>query len=251
MTGSDCSPTETEAFVLPGSFGDEPQLVDLRRAVQGDVTLDLVEIPDLSAANAVLTDMAATGRFVADEITRRKPAGPLSIVGYSFGASLSLEVAAQLQARGRRIAFLGILDGPFGFDPLPGTEGGERRIKDFKSFVRTAVVEWAGAIEPARQLAMATASEVAGEQKETALRRALTTHLRNKALRRWAPPPCRAPGLHVFTGLYGTANVRHWAELCPNLEQVEVQTAHEDLLKGSAFARVAAELVAATRRHLP
>ena len=243
-------PTGTgEAFVLPGSFGDEPQLAELRRALRDDVALHLVEIPGLSAANSVLADMVATARFVVDEIIRRRPVGAVSIVGYSFGASLALEAAAQLQARGRQIAFLGILDGPFGSDPLPGTEGGDRRQGYFKSLVRTAVVEYVGAIEPARQIAMATASKVKGGQQEAALGRAVTTHLRNKALRRWTPTSCDAPGLHVYTGVYGASNVRRWADLCPGLRQVEVLAAHEDLLKGTAFTRVLAELAAAMRVH--
>ena len=102
-----------QAFFVPSVFGVESHLLDLCDRLAAHMRLDFVSLPDAGTKGGVLTDMRATARGVVDEILRRQPEGQISLVGYSFGASVALEVATQLEAASRRIAFLGILDGPF------------------------------------------------------------------------------------------------------------------------------------------
>ena len=56
------------------------------------------------------TDLAALARFCADEIEQIWPAGPVRLLGYSFGGALAYRIAAELIDRGRVIGFLGMLD---------------------------------------------------------------------------------------------------------------------------------------------
>ncbi|MDG1582075.1 non-ribosomal peptide synthetase, partial [Pseudomonas sp. GOM6] len=50
-------------------------------------------------------------------LLKQQPQGPYRLVGWSLGASLALELAARLEARGHEVAFLGLLD-----CYVPGTE---------------------------------------------------------------------------------------------------------------------------------
>ena len=240
-----------EAFLIPGVFGDEPQLVGLRQRLHGSLNLELVEIPNGLAQGRVLTDMVATGNVLADEIVRRCPDGDISLVGFSFGASAALEVAAQLIHRKHRIAFLGILDGPFGTDELPGRHAELQQAVTAKGLVRKVVVNMAGAVDETRRAVLTLSSPaVIGADRSNLVRRAVLTHLRNKALRGWTPPRCEAQGLHVFTGNYGLSNRARWAELCPNLTQVHVDTYHDHFLEHS-LEPVATAVTTAIGRLLP
>ena len=100
-------------FLLPGLFGDEPQLRDLRERFAGSVGFELLDLPDVEAPPSLLSDLPAlAGRAVA-EMLRRQPGGPISVAGFSFGASVALEAATQLVRSGRTVRELWILDGAF------------------------------------------------------------------------------------------------------------------------------------------
>ncbi len=239
-----------QAFLIPGVFGDDPQLVHLRKHLCGTLNLELVEIPDVMAQGCVLTDMVATGKVIADEIAKRCPHGDVSLVGFSFGASAALEVAAQLIHRERRVAFLGILDGPFGADVAIGRTVMQRALTT-KGIIKKVVVNMAGSIDETRRAVLTFSSAaLAGTDRSNLVRRAVLTHLRSKALRGWTPPQCEVPGLHVFTGQYGSLNRELWADLCPGLEQIQVNVHHEHLLDETLEA-VAAALTNAIGRLDP
>ena len=237
------------AFLIPSVFGDEEQLRDLRERLRGTIAFDVLVLPDAGARGALLTDMAATGRLLVEEIGRRRPDGPVALVGYSFGASMALEVAAQLGDAGRPVAFLAALDGPFepprvaGATPVFPVLAGPRRL------LKSLVVDAADSMPTMRRLVVGAApSDPSAPARAEPMRRAMLWHLRNKALTGWTPRGCPAPGLHVSTGDYGPDNLALWARLCPNLETVDVCATHELLLRGESLDIVAAALVAAVRR---
>ncbi|WP_237477176.1 thioesterase domain-containing protein [Lichenibacterium dinghuense] len=239
-----------DAFLIPSVFGDEPQLRDLRARLRGVLRFDMLALPDAGARGALLTDMAATGRMIAHEIERRRPTGPVALVGYSFGASMALEVAAQLAEAGRRVSFLAVLDGPFEpptVAPRPGPSASVLAAP--RRLLKTVAVDAVGSMNTVRRLVAKAATPDAepGDRAE-AMRRAMLWHLRNKALKGWSPRGCPALGLRVTTGDYGTANAARWAELCPNLHVVAVEAVHEHLLKDDALDAVSYALIAAVRR---
>jgi thioesterase domain-containing protein/aryl carrier-like protein len=55
----------------------------------------------------------------ADLVMADQPAGPVHLLGYSFGARLAYETAGQLRSRGRPVALLGVID----IEPFPRTYG--------------------------------------------------------------------------------------------------------------------------------
>lgn len=231
----------TTAFLLPGVYGDEPQIGAFRRRMAGWLDLDLVDLPHLGTPGPVLSSMALTAERTGDEIARRQPAGAIALFGYSFGASLALAVANRLESEGRRIAFLGILDGPFMEDARRGGHAAMPWPSTVRARIRTGVIDHLGAYPVAREAMLAAAAPaLAGPGRRDMLERAIIKNLRAKAITGWDPPSCAAPGLHVHTGVYGPANAPRWRQLCPNLRQVLVPGDHETLLTGASLARIAA-----------
>lgn len=232
-----------KAFLLPGVYGDEPQIACFRRRMSARLSLDLVDLPHLGASGPVLSSMALTAERVGDEILRRQPTGALRILGYSFGASLALAVAARLEGQGRPIAFLGILDGPFMEDARPGGHAAMPRPTSARAMIRTSVIDRVGSHAVGRDAMLAAASPaLVGAQRNDMLQRAIIKNLRAKAIMNWDPPACAAPGLHVHTGVYDPANAPRWKRLCPNLHQVLVEGDHENLLTGASLDRIGALL---------
>ncbi|BCJ51556.1 hypothetical protein Asp14428_30310 [Actinoplanes sp. NBRC 14428] len=68
-----------------------------------------LQSPLLSGADLppTLTELAARH---ADAVQQYQPTGPIRLLGWSFGGALALCVAAELTARGRTVAFTGMLD---------------------------------------------------------------------------------------------------------------------------------------------
>jgi amino acid adenylation domain-containing protein len=54
-----------------------------------------------------------------DEILKRHPTGPYSLVGYSLGGYIAFEIAKQLQAMGKVVKMLGIIDTYAGSNSIP------------------------------------------------------------------------------------------------------------------------------------
>ena len=58
------------------------------------------------------SNLAALAAHLADEIEQIRPQGPLLIGGYCAGGGVAVDIAAALQARGRQVALLCLLDTP-------------------------------------------------------------------------------------------------------------------------------------------
>lgn len=57
-------------------------------------------------------DVVALARHYVNEVRRHQPAGPYSLGGWSSGAMIAFEMAAQLEAVGERVQTVFVLDGP-------------------------------------------------------------------------------------------------------------------------------------------
>ena len=97
-------------FLVPGLFGDGPILAEFRRSFGGDLRFEVVDLPDIGEPLGVHRDMAASGRFVGEEILRRTEEKEIYLSGFSFGGTVAFEAAHHLQRKGRVVRFLGLLD---------------------------------------------------------------------------------------------------------------------------------------------
>ncbi len=63
-------------------------------------------------------------------ITAIQPEGPYMLAGWSFGGLLAYEIARRLEASGRRVAFLGLIDANPVLDPTSGAPKHETALRD-------------------------------------------------------------------------------------------------------------------------
>lgn len=242
-------PGLAQAFFLPGVGGSEFDFdfETLDSHVGTHLRLRLAAYPGMGARGAVLSSMRATAAAVAADIQERQPEGSVALIGYSFGGSLSLEVSRQLSLSGRCVGFLGILDAPFGIEELQGLFA-VLRLATVPRRAAKALVEATARTEVSLRLMNAATAPTAGNQgRGEAVRRALLTHLRTKALAGWRPEACHAPGVLICTGVLGQENRDRWQALCPNLVHVRVDAQHESLLGRDSVEEVAAALLQASR----
>ncbi len=104
-------PAEAPAvFLFPPAGGGDAYLTAFRAACAPQFLLRQVRYPDLRA----LAQPQASFREIAADAVRQiealKPAGPLTLAGYSDGGDVACEAARQLSERGRTVARLLILD---------------------------------------------------------------------------------------------------------------------------------------------
>jgi len=69
-------------------------------------------------------DLTSLAAGYADRVEAAWPAGPVRLLGWSFGGVLALAVAADLHARGREVTFVGMLDARRDGAPASSTVAG-------------------------------------------------------------------------------------------------------------------------------
>lgn len=104
--------TKPALFTISGQGGSVLCYHDLARRLPDDRPIYGLQLPGINADETILDAVEP----VAAELIRRmqtvQPAGqgPYLLLGYSFGAVVAYEMAAQLTAAGEKVDYLGILD---------------------------------------------------------------------------------------------------------------------------------------------
>jgi thioesterase domain-containing protein/acyl carrier protein len=230
--GAAAAPT---VFLLPGLFGDEPRLAAFRRAFGARLRFEVVEHHDVTAPRALLCDLVAAGVRAACEIDDRQPAGPIFLAGYSFGGCVAYEAAAQLEAAGRSVAFLGILDTALDRSTQPSPHRLRRRL-----------LTGAGRVDAWRGLLLAVVARLL-PARSIAARRRLLAHFRAQALDCWKPTPRRKPALLVASAECAAAIVAPWSRLCPGLRVLRVPGSHVSIFEPAGLDRLVPAFEAAVQ----
>ena len=97
-------------FLLPCIFGDEPSLANLRSTLADRIAFELLDYPDIDRPSREIRDFDHIVRRTVERISTSQPSGDVQIAGYSFGGLVGFAAAHQLQAKGRRVGRLAIMD---------------------------------------------------------------------------------------------------------------------------------------------
>jgi len=102
---------DTAAFLVsyPWSMFRYPQAIGLAMARGGP--FKQLQIPPAESTSAVYNSMESMARALADQIIDHYPKGPYVLAGHSFAGVLAFELARQLEARGKAIERLILIDG--------------------------------------------------------------------------------------------------------------------------------------------
>ena len=210
--------------------------MDLRRHLAHRLSFDIIDLPDVGSPVAILSSLSTTADLVVGEITRLQTAGPISIVGFSFGGSLAVEVATQLQRSHRDIAYLGLIDAPLKIRNLQQTLSitPRRSIKIAKRALQK--------LKERLDLRNAQRNVEKGLELNVQQRRSYLLHLREIAVDEWEPQQCLARGMIILSNLMYERTHETWSTLCPNCKLIRTPSDHEHIIKGESLDRVASAL---------
>lgn len=120
------SGTTAPLFLAPPAGGSPLCYRALAARLGVDQVVFGLQSPGLGNEMAPLADVAVIAATFIAAIRRVQPRGPYRIGGWSFGATVAWEMAAQFGAQGERVALLALIDG--GVGPDNGTPGRARIV---------------------------------------------------------------------------------------------------------------------------
>jgi amino acid adenylation domain-containing protein len=110
-------------FLFHPIGGHGLQYRDLAQYLSGFARIHLIQRPELQSGTRVrFYTLAELCTSYVEQILSLEPEGPYCLSGWSLGARLALHVAAQLEALGKAVTYLGLIDGsvalerPINFD---------------------------------------------------------------------------------------------------------------------------------------
>jgi thioesterase domain-containing protein/acyl carrier protein len=100
-------------FLVGGAgaaHGDQPALANFRAKCRPLLRFHCLNFPSLAHLSSPHFTFDSFVTYVVEQIERECPSGDIRLAGFSFGGHVAHAAAIALQARGRRIGFLGLLD---------------------------------------------------------------------------------------------------------------------------------------------
>jgi amino acid adenylation domain-containing protein len=103
---------QTPFFLVHDIGGDIFGFGPLARLIGPDQPFYGLQARGLDGIQEPFTQMEMMAAYYVGEILKLQPEGPYLLGGYSLGGVIAFEMAQQLHAQGRRVAFLAVLDEP-------------------------------------------------------------------------------------------------------------------------------------------
>ncbi len=242
-------PAATESmFLVPGIYGDGPGLADFRAELAASARIEVVALPSLDSSVGLLGRLDRTAAEVVEQILHRQPAGDVRLLGYSYGAFVAQEAARQLEAAGRRVSFLCLLDGGGrlkrrhgGMAPPAGSPPPDVRLR--RELLAINALCRIGLWEIAHRRVLAARSEGDWQRSEMA-RRIFLTRLRTFSILRHRFRPCAAPTLLIASADFNLSRaMRLWRSVCPDLRVDSIAAGHVDMFDRPALLDVKAHVL--------
>lgn len=219
-------------FIAPGLFGEPLGLRRLAQHIRTNQAIYGLRSRGLVDGEQLLDRVETMAQIHFTSIRAVQPRGPYSLLGFSLGGAVVLEIARQLLNAGERVEFLGLIDARLDWACLQGRE----RIAQ----ALLLPLRWARAItlDLPRNLRRFL-NERRGRHAVTGLPR--DEHARRvtaagfRAQRRYRPQPY--PGSVVYfkaavQGVFEYDATAVWARLACGLTVHTASGHHEDLIRG-------------------
>ncbi len=225
-------PPGAPVFLVPGAYGDGPGLADFRAVVADRATIKVLPLPDIDTPASALARLEVTAAGVAADIARLQPTGEVRLIGYSHGAFVAQEAARQLEAAGRTVGFLCVIDGgarakrPQADPAMEKARAAAPSLRRRLDLVLHRVLCRIGAWEIARRRTLAIDRPEDWYWRETA-RRILLMRVCGFSVLRRPLRGCAAPTLLIMSEDFDRRRwLPVWRSACPDLEAVSTPGGH-------------------------
>jgi thioesterase domain-containing protein len=104
------APKRPVVFLFSGLSGDDKEISLLRVGCSSSLRFEPVRLPDWSIIDYDRVNLDGLVSHCVAQIESGAPHGPILLAGYSFGGHVALAVASALEAAGRRVGCLALLD---------------------------------------------------------------------------------------------------------------------------------------------
>jgi thioesterase domain-containing protein len=104
------APKRPVVFLFPGLSGDDKEISLLRVGCSSSLRFEPIQLPDWSTIDYNRVSLDGLVSHCIAQIELGAPDGPILLAGYSFGGHVALAVASALEASGRRVGCLALLD---------------------------------------------------------------------------------------------------------------------------------------------
>jgi thioesterase domain-containing protein len=104
------APEQPAVFLLPGLSGHDKEIASLQTGCSSSLRFVPIQFPDWSRIDYRLVNLDGLVSHCIAQIETAAPDGPVLLAGYSFGGHVAFAVAAALEASGRRVGCLALLD---------------------------------------------------------------------------------------------------------------------------------------------
>lgn len=261
----DLSPT---IIFLPGSGGGSPDFSVFRAGPDDATHFEPIGYPDWRRSVAdgfsgevVIADLVA-------QIVSKVPEGPIHIIGLSLGGHMGYAAALRLQAMGREIAGLCVIDSfMFAAKPSAGWKGRafvqglellrERRFGEFTRFLRSrfwrGLVRLAGSRLPRLVQRFSSSGRPSSFSAfDPVFEEELSLRLLVEAVAPWIasldrePVPLKAPAVLLRTRLTASDDPV-WLRRCPSIEICEIPGRHDTLFEAENVGSLREAFLTATR----
>jgi thioesterase domain-containing protein/acyl carrier protein len=177
-----------------------------------------------------------------EELRLVQPEGPYRLIGFCFGGTVCLEMAAQLEDLDHEVDFIGIIDGGLPLD-VARYETGLERVRYLvrsRGFGGTARAAWKRARWRAEQWWRTSVGRAKGEERARYVPVAMACR---RAFNTFDPRPSSAPITLIRSAEEQVGEGRDWDfawhDFTPRLDVTTVDAPHQTLFEGSAVEALA------------
>jgi len=221
--------------INPGS-GFSWQYTGLPKYLEGNYPIVGLQSPRPNGAVAVSEDMEAAVEHYFRALKGVQPQGPYHFLGYSFGGTVAIALAAKLERLGEQVSFVGLLDTypPEGQEWKRPTEAEareevEREKRQFFAAAENDISDKAGLAEQDKMF-----NDIVANYDDTVrlLSKATTQSYSGK--------------VHLFvaekTLPEGWDEVKSWAPFVNDLTKYRLPFSHDDILSSEALLSIGTRL---------
>ena len=232
-------------FCIPGSGGGALQYEGLASRLSTSRSIYAIELHDMDLGTATWPSMHEMAVTVAQSMRQVQENGPYSLLGYSFGGNLAVEVAAELTRQGQQIELVYLIDSyaPGAAEIASQTDRFARHLRALTSVPLREAFDYFKfrgrrvlGLLPARlpeETDLQYRLRIADERGIRALHSYRPSHFSGRIA--WV----HALDIYEWARIKDTTGTGGWSGVCNEVEVIDIKCAHFELLNQPHLSELA------------